>query len=386
MAGKRSEFLRPILDGARFQRGALPVDVLPELAIIRDLIIDVATHLFRQENPDRKRVPHGFRDKFRLVLTRIEQGSAVPVLEQEVSGEGTPPPETEQARYFERAREWILDLMEAANTIREIPPDCPRELLKSFERFGRHLREDEKVIFVSPVRRKPVQYSRETRKRLIRWSGSPLYQVDVTVTGRVVRINNDDERYFEVKTMDGLEFRVDFPAEKRPEVLDALANNLTVRCEAEGIGHFDSGDRLVRIEGIQNVSFYEAADPAAIARVDQDIAELAKLADGWFDGKGKAYLAKDLSWVRDVVVEALADEPRFTPRIYPTPDETVRVEWVCGRWDLSAEFTPLSQSFYFHALHLDTEQEQEETFAGSAHKVSAELARTMKHLLDAPVA
>ena len=51
---------------------------LPELAAYRDLVLAVAKALFQGRNPQRQRLPKGFEGGFRLVLDRVEPGSAVP--------------------------------------------------------------------------------------------------------------------------------------------------------------------------------------------------------------------------------------------------------------------------------------------------------------------
>ena len=80
----RSPFATLVFRGKRFDGAVMPLEALPELAAYRDLLAAVAREFFFAENPGRLRLPKGFADSFRLSLARIEQGSAVPIVEREV--------------------------------------------------------------------------------------------------------------------------------------------------------------------------------------------------------------------------------------------------------------------------------------------------------------
>ena len=55
-------FLEPRLVGALFEGHAIPLEVLKDLAVLQDMIVEVAKWKFLQVNPDRKRSPRGFAD------------------------------------------------------------------------------------------------------------------------------------------------------------------------------------------------------------------------------------------------------------------------------------------------------------------------------------
>ena len=82
MAADRITFMTPVFRGKRFENHEIPLDVLPDLAAYRDLVLDLARHLSLARSPSRKRVLRGFVDSFQLVLRTIEPGSACPVLER----------------------------------------------------------------------------------------------------------------------------------------------------------------------------------------------------------------------------------------------------------------------------------------------------------------
>ena len=76
-----SEFLRPRLTGARFEGGAIPLDMLNELPALGEMIVAVAKWRYFQDHPDRKRTPRGFAESASLRLTGVEEGSAIPVID-----------------------------------------------------------------------------------------------------------------------------------------------------------------------------------------------------------------------------------------------------------------------------------------------------------------
>ena len=68
MTADRTTFMIPVFRGKRFENHEVPLDVLPDLAAYRDLVLELARHLFLAGSPSRKRVPKGFVDSFQLVL------------------------------------------------------------------------------------------------------------------------------------------------------------------------------------------------------------------------------------------------------------------------------------------------------------------------------
>ena len=100
----KTPFLKPRLVGTRFEEHSLPVDVLKDWAAFEDLVVEVAKHLYLQDNEGRKRTPRGFADDFSLHLSGVEEGSAVPVLDR-ISRKNLPL----GGDYFDKARPFLRD-------------------------------------------------------------------------------------------------------------------------------------------------------------------------------------------------------------------------------------------------------------------------------------
>ena len=72
-------FLQPHLTGSRFAGHSIPLEFLKDLAVLQEMIIEVAKWRFLQDNPGRRRCPRGFTEGIELKLTGIEEGCAAPV-------------------------------------------------------------------------------------------------------------------------------------------------------------------------------------------------------------------------------------------------------------------------------------------------------------------
>ena len=113
------EFLRPRLRGSRFDNGEIPLEVLVDLVALGEMVLEVAKWRFLKENPQRQRIPRGFTDSVNLKLTRVERGSATPVISIAPRKPGSDRTSFPYQRFFDQAREDI------ANAIDAVDPDGP---------------------------------------------------------------------------------------------------------------------------------------------------------------------------------------------------------------------------------------------------------------------
>ncbi|MXY47133.1 MAG: hypothetical protein F4Y44_09140, partial [Chloroflexi bacterium] len=66
------EFLRPRLQGRRFDDGGIPLEFLSDLAALQEMVLEVAKWRFLERNPERQRSPRGFTKDVHLKLTGLE--------------------------------------------------------------------------------------------------------------------------------------------------------------------------------------------------------------------------------------------------------------------------------------------------------------------------
>ena len=86
--------------------------------------------------------------------------------------------------------------------------------------------------------------------------------------------------------------------------------------------------------------------------------DLRNLKDGWYDGDGSAPSHEGLDWLEArLSSEYLNLLP--LPRIYPTFEGGVQLEWSIGPNDTSLEVNLSSRSGYWHNLNLRTGKDEE---------------------------
>jgi hypothetical protein len=92
--------------------------------------------------------------------------------------------------------------------------------------------------------------------------------------------------------------------------------------------------------------------PMAPMRKAERCMELLDLAPGWLDGEGRPPSHELLALVGECLEQHQRKDGQ-QPRLYPTLEGGVELEWRIGRLDLSIEFDPSSGIAEWHALDLD---------------------------------
>ena len=319
------EFLRPRLRGTRFEDGSISLDVIGELAALKDMVLDVARWRFLEEHPARQRSPRGFKS-IDLKLTGIDRGSAVPVIS--LAAEGSPsygiPPWQRYLPLYEQARDAIADVIGAAEH-----PDFPatkrpfpNHFLSYFNQIGRSLRDDECIELLTPARREPVQLTKESRLRLIEWST----MADVSnVTLRGVICEADQARKtFELQPVRGPRVSGPIPDEFLDTVIEAFNQYRSgERVVVEGTRHAAGSSRAYSLESVERISRLDPLDVPA--RLD----EFRNMRNGWLEGDGKAPDHAGLDWLSDSF-ERYYPKGAPLPHTYPTPEGGVEMEWSFG--------------------------------------------------------
>ena len=177
-------FLKPRLTGVRFEGHAIPLEFLKDLAVLEEIIIEVAKWKFMQEHPDRQRVPRGFTDGIGLKLVGVDEGSAVPVIILSVASM-TLFPQTNQI-FYEKARDAFICAIDAAEHNTSITDHLPEKTLNYFDRIGRSLQDGEAIEFSTPTQERPARLTKETRRKLVLASTTAQeYTEDVSIRGMI---------------------------------------------------------------------------------------------------------------------------------------------------------------------------------------------------------
>jgi hypothetical protein len=356
----RSPFATLIFRGKRFDGAVMPLEALPELAAYRDLLAAVAKELFFAENPGRVRLPKGFDDSFRLTLSRIEAGSAVPVVEREF----TDPQLFPHSDIFDRAREQVESAITDLAAKAAFPPWLNAAVTARFSSFGRTLRDDELVVVAGPGKREGAVYDRQVRRAiLVRSQGT--YEEDVDLVG-VVRETDVDQDSFEIRLADDRRIPVRASRPFFAQVVQSLQRDSAVRVSGTGI--YDAEGKLLRVAQATDVSAAEEGDvasgrPGCRIPVDEQVDSLRGLQDGWLDGAGRALENETLAWSAKLLRGIVDGFNLATPHIYPTPEGSVRAEWSRSRWEISAELDSFRKVSEVRAVRLDADEVHERSFS-----------------------
>ena len=321
---RSGEFLRPGLHGARFDDGSVSLDVLGELAALREMVLEVARWRFLEEHPTRQRSPRSF-NRIDLKLTHIDQGSAVPVIN--LVPDGPPPYEIPpwHQRLYEQARDAIVDVIDAAEYSDSPAPNLrfPNHCLTYFNRIGRSLRDDECIELLIPARGRPVRLTKKSRLRLLQWSSMTGISRDVVLRG-VVCEADQARMTFQLQLTHGPRVSGPIPGEYLETVMEAFNRyGHGARVMVEGSGRNNEHHLLSRLESVKRVSLLDPLD------VPSRLDEFRKMRDGWLEGDGLAPGHAGLDWLSTAFDRYYPDDVAL-PHTFPTSEGGVEMEWSFG--------------------------------------------------------
>ena len=334
MDDTQATFARLRLTGNRFEAEGVPVEALAEVVAYRELVLGVAKELFRNENPDRQRLPRGFTDRFQLRLRAVEHGSAVPVLERLVDADAMLPSNDE----FTRARDLIEGAVKAVAADSALPSSFPHAALVLFNSFDQTLGPGEAIELRRGNAATGPKYTSEIRRRLV-LTDRPTYQNEVRDIGWVSEL--DTERMtctIRLRTASSVPLRAPVDELTFQPLKEAMApNGEGPPVSIHGLGVFDTFRGLIRLDSIDDVSPVE--DPSGLAALDRRLLEIQELRAGWLDGEGLAPSYAAVRLARIVLADLLrSDAPR--PRVYPTVEGGIQAEWTSGNVESSIIFQP----------------------------------------------
>ena len=316
------EFLSPRLRGERFDDGFIPLEFLADLAVLQEMVVEVARWRYLEANPDRQRSPRGFADSITLKLTRVDAGSAVPVINlssAQRSLDGVPLP---YQTFFEEAREYIIDAIasEETDARRSTDGHLPARYLAYFNRIGQSLRNDESFELSSPTRVTTARLTKETRHRLLQRSSVATFRQEVTLRGTIPEADQS-RMTFELQPAHGFKVPGPIPDQHHQTIIDAFGGyRENVKVLVQGVGRYDRQGRISDLESVSQVSLRDPLDVPA--RLD----EFRNMKDGWLEGKGVAPSYLGLDWL-SVNFERHFPDDLPLPYVFPTPEGGIEAEW-----------------------------------------------------------
>lgn len=347
-----STAIRPKFTGARFDAHALPVSCMKDLIALEEIYRVLAIASWVKGNPDRQRIPRNFREQLTLSLRNLEEGSVVcnMVLPQTAAKQR----DFLDNDILESAEKLLLKLLDGMEKAKEARSSIPNrfrpELAGLFDKFGRGLREDEKIIFEN---KHGNLYEYNNQKRLAiteLLSEQKKYTKEKYYIGFNRGMHNDNKPTvaFETVTGDSISviFGEDGDTEEQWELLHKAfpppSRCNTIPLVLYGIGYYTSG-QLKQIK-LSSVDILEEGSPI------WQLEKLKTLKKGWLNGEGVAYSDETIDALQ-VRLEDMLNARNKNPAIFPLADGGVSFEWNDERYDISLEVAADLQSAYWHNLN-----------------------------------
>ena len=347
------ELLRPRLVGNRFNGGVLPLDILRDLAVLQEMIIEIAKWQYREEHPDRQRLPRGFASQIEVRLTALEEGSTKLTLSAFfLVGALLSPQDSPEWQYMESAPEALIAVIDAASKGTSITEHLPKKVLSYFDRFGRNLRDGERVDFTDDDGRELARFDQSVRKKLVRASATRDITAEVCIRATVPEADQD-KKTFTLKRYDGTKLTAPLPDSQLDTVLEAFsgfANNLHV--EVRGVARINAQNRAVGFDEVHHVDVLDPSD------IGVQLDDLRSLKNGWFDNKGLAPSIEGLDWLTEWFEQQIPSTLPF-PYLYPTPEGGVQAEWTFDIVELSMEIDLSQKCAEWHLLNMHTDKDEE---------------------------
>lgn len=352
-------FLRPKLEGKRFENHTLPVNIMEDFSVLEELIFDLAKKIYIDKNPLRKRVPNHFTDNVSLQLSKLEDGSVIPnfllVALTSFSNPTFPTVTNNNFRYFEEARDKVFEIVEKAN-IGEAS-DLNPKFLNYFYRIGRNLKEGESIDFLNDsTSNRNVIFNNNTRRKILLSLSEKLQYTEIIQKVVLIPWVNKKTKKFQIE-IEGSTFECDLHKDFQDTVLKAL-NGYDNKCyiSLKGTGIFNEQMKLIHIDNIDSMDLLDPFD------ISVRLNELQKLEDNWYDGEqGRKLNANGL-----IEFESLFNnyygENLPLPAIFPTLSGDLLLEWKKENISISLEVNLGgfdSTLFYFDMLDDDNDSELE---------------------------
>lgn len=322
--------------GERFQGARLPLDVLADLPALRDLIAALAKQEFRQQHPDRKRVPQGFDKSISFSLTDIVDGSAIPVfeLENEVAQQNLPNIGAGMDEIVSRAYERVAKIVDGAGND-DFPQALPDDAIRALSKLGANLQDPERielrgtagsdgdVVFLDAYRRKKLlTHIRETYT--IEFEGvGELTGVDATQNSIQIRT----EKYGEIK----------LPLDQTMHAAQ-FDGNLFSFVEFSISIALDAHDELKGVEEVYSVDLIRPHDEE-VMRCVRRLQELSETERGWL-GPDQGERLVHLAGTRATQLVFMRANLAHLFRIFPTEDGGISIEFDCKSWSYAVEISP----------------------------------------------
>ena len=134
------------------------------------------------------------------------------------------------------------------------------------------------------------------------------------------------------------------------------------------------------MHAVRDLEVVDDERAADVQRVWRRLVELRTLRDGWIEGEGVLPDPVVVARAREILARLLVDDRELPrPKVYPTPDGGIQVEWTLGDWGAELRFRPDENVVTAEATHLETGEQREALFGSG--QVTAESTAALQSWL-----
>lgn len=311
------------LTGGRYEAAGFPIDGLPELVQYERLVLDVAKALWLRDHSDRQRVPKGFAKVVGLRLTKVEEGSAIPVLIRPDVADTLP--DVDPSSILDAAQDLVDQAFHEIVSNNRLPDGFPSGLAGHFLRLGRTLQGNEAIEFGAPASGSAARYTQPVRKRFLIANQNSDFPLDGVIVGRITALDTN-ALALTITDLAGRNIPGTYSDDAlTPDLLEVfnrrdLAPVVRLDC-TQLIG---SDEAVSSIEEIRALEVFLSSEE--VPGRDR-LLELLQLEDGWLDGEGEVPDLLALEKARDILQLAL-ESGLPEPGVFPRIDGSVQVQWI----------------------------------------------------------
>ena len=344
-------FLNIKYSGKRFAGGRLPVDVVSDLQAIEDILATFAREIWLKEN-DRERMPSGYAEWFKVSLTGVADGSALPALDLDIledDQESIEEYSTRRSLMHKAELEFYktLKLASEGNIV-----TLSTAQIRNFNRFLPSLQRDEKFHYA------------EKSQDLVQMNSNVI---SLDIEKRTAFLKNIKSTYEQrvqgvalLKSVD-LKCNIKFFSRDTGDffLIDSEKNPTDYGAKIGSYYQFDliverrHDDAIQKVLVIHELALLE--DPI-ISIIDK----IAKLEDGWLDGYGSSIEPDVANSCKEFIIFRGGKLPDFYA-IAPTEQGNILLEYKQKSWDYGIEFT--SRGLIFFGIDVDSDKEFSKNFS-----------------------
>ncbi len=246
-------------------------------------------------NPERARLPNGFKESLSLSFSCVRSGSALAEVRRDTSIEDRLPISYHGIDFLSLAQARFLKIVTAANNHTPVSP-LPHKLRPDLVKLAENIREHERLeiaaFSTNSDRTTRVRYSRQTCDRLVAAVRVPGFK---EIAGLAI-VTAIDDALEKVKLIS--EFGVfSFPVDRsvlRAEFSNALNCTVTFSCQVK----VAQSGAITSVTEARALALLPAS--AETLRLESRLKDVEKLADGWRDGFGIKIPTKVMHKARDI--------------------------------------------------------------------------------------